>query len=184
MKILQKYQEDLKKLENRDILKIGIQIRHSDEVFDPQKKSDGPTVDDYANYFSCAKDIEKDHTVNGQEVVWVLLTDALTLRKSAINTYGEKILTWVNEPLHHVALVKDPDENLKGLQTIAGEHWLFSLTDFQVISYGSGIGRTGALMAMKSNRVYFPGGGDFHTGDCGDGRFRPIYSLMKEHAWA
>lgn len=184
VKILQKYQDDLTKLENRQILKIGIQIRHDDDVFDPEKKSPGPTVEEYKRFFDCAKEIEKDHELNGQEVIWVLLADALTLRNSAKETYGQKVLTWVDEPIHHVALTTDPDDNLKGLQTIAAEHWLFSLTDFQVYSYGSGIGRTAALITMKSNRVYFPGWGEFQPGTCGDGRFRPIYDLMKEWAWA
>lgn len=48
----------------------------------------------------------------------------------------------------------DPDSKRKAFMAAAGELWLFSLTEFHVISRLSGYGRVGAFWSKQPNSVY------------------------------
>ena len=59
---------------------------------------------------------------------------------------------------------------LEGMRTAIGEHYAFGLTDFQVISYASGFGRTAAFRSTRTNFSMFTVGVPSHQAGGGAAR--------------
>jgi hypothetical protein len=83
-------------LKSNDILKISINIRVGDPVFDPEYDQRTTKLDIYEPYFICASNIESFARLPNQRVIWYLTSDSLRLRQLAKQKYGEKVLTEEN----------------------------------------------------------------------------------------
>jgi hypothetical protein len=92
-------------IKDKNIIKIGIQIRAGDEHIGNGDQLKLSSDYYYQNFFSCAEIIERDvikhSNPTGKEVKWFLISDSLSLKKDAKRIYGDKLLTdTVNEPAH------------------------------------------------------------------------------------
>ena len=72
---------------------------------------------------------------NVQQVVWFLVSDSRRVRREAVETYGDKVLTKLDDiELQHIGDAGGYQADQKGFMAAAGEMWLFSLCDYHVIS--------------------------------------------------
>lgn len=139
-------------------LKIGIQIRFNDTVL--TKDMPGPALlHQKLHMFACAQEIENDRRTPGQKVIWYLISDSVALRRAAREKYGDKVLTDDRmRPAHldcEINGQKCDAESVKYvLRSAVAEMLLFSLTDYQVITFGSGFGRAGAFLSPHWRRIY------------------------------
>ncbi len=120
-------------LEHRGkILKIGIHLRVGDRVL--RGETLGNQVRSYEGIFECAHQIEAFVLKKGEysRAVWYLISDSKEFRRHALEKYGSaKILTTIPSHLSHTGHVNPP---MHTLHAAAAEWWLYSLTDYRVIS--------------------------------------------------
>ena len=70
-----------------------------------------------------------------QQVVWFVVSDSRRVRREAVETYGDKVLTKLDDiELQHIGDAGGYKANQKGFMAAAGEMWLFSLCDYHVVS--------------------------------------------------
>ena len=136
-------------------LVISIQIRVGDEVMKGNAEVDLEKVE-AAGFFSCARHIEEEHRLPGQEVLWFVISDDPVVRAYAVSQYGSKVVTQVNATVQHAANNSlpppDPDHALsvQGMRTAIAEHWAFGMGDFHIITKKSGFGRTAAFRSKRT----------------------------------
>lgn len=144
------------------LLSIGIQVRFGDDVIkqDWRGVTASQTVSRAGAYFNCASQLEHKFKTPGQKVVWYLNSDSRELRRAAKEVYGNKLLTDTeSSSVHSDCSFMDPSTCNKRSMDLAMQHAIgsmltFSLTDFQVITHGSGFGRIPAWMTGKWNNLY------------------------------
>mmetsp|Transcript_12281 Transcript_12281/g.21751 ORF Transcript_12281/g.21751 Transcript_12281/m.21751 type:complete len:416 (-) Transcript_12281:21-1268(-) len=155
---------------NEHALKIGIHIRVGDSVFQGHVVRD---LNPYEKYFQCAIQLERAHATPGQPVVWFLMSDSLHVRQLAHARYGNKVLTDIYNASFHMNCphTGDCDQVSSSWKTAAllqasAQLWASSLTDFQVLTPGSGFGRLGAWLASNPYGLH-----EMHEGrtNCGAG---------------
>ena len=136
-------------------LKIGIQIRLGDGylrggILKSQMHAKA-TMEVVQHFFECATQLETAFRHGQQQVVWLLLADSLEIRVIANATYGEKVLVKIDKP-SHVAGLKGQEQD-QAMIAAAGEHWLFGMADYHVISSIGGFGRSAAMRsyALKTH---------------------------------
>lgn len=139
-----------------DSMKIGIQVRLGDGylkggVFEEQRHANA-TLDAVQHFFECAEQLQATFGQPWQKVVWLLLSDSLDIRSLTKTSYGAKVLVKLDEP-SHVAGMSGHEQN-QAMIAAAGEHWLFGLADYHVISSIGGFGRSAALRSQTWNTVY------------------------------
>jgi hypothetical protein len=139
-----------------DSMKIGIQVRLGDGylrggVFEEQKHAEASLLA-VQHFFECAEQLQSAFRQPGQDVVWLLISDSLDIRSLSKTAYGDKLLVKLDEP-SHVAGMTGHEQN-QAMIAAAGEHWLFGLADYHVISSIGGFGRSAALRAQTWNTVY------------------------------
>ncbi len=139
-----------------DSMKIGIQVRLGDGylkggVFEEQKHAEASLLA-VQHFFKCAEQLQSAFRQPGQDVVWLLISDSLDIRSLSKTAYGDKLLVKLDEP-SHVAGMTGHEQN-QAMIAAAGEHWLFGLADYHVISSIGGFGRSAALRAQTWNTVY------------------------------
>lgn len=139
-------------------VKIGIQVRTGDSHFND--KPDFATVQLFRPFFLCAERITNMvlSINNATSVLWYLISDSQSLKRSAVATYGQKvqIVTNVNDTVIHVGQLKgNASERMSkgrvGMQHIVAELLSFAMCDFFVVSDHSGVGKLGAW--LSSNRT-------------------------------
>lgn len=87
-----------------------------------------------------------------------MLSDSVQVRRKLKEAHGTKVVT-TTDKIEHTASGIDTDvldgnlTSLQGFQAAVWEHWLFSMTDFQIITHYSGFGRTAAFRSLP--RVVF-----------------------------
>jgi hypothetical protein len=143
-------------LSNHNALKIGIQIRAGDKIL-VHKRRDNTTLELYDAFFDCATQLEAlGRTSPKQRVVYYLITDSMKLRRLAKEALAPKLLTSLDVYLQHSRVQRGvPDDELRqGFVSAAAEIWLFSLTNYQIITLHSGFGRLGAYMSGRFHQVY------------------------------
>eukprot|EP00884_Botryococcus_braunii_P023637 jgi/Botrbrau1/9958/Bobra.0012s0053.1 len=190
--VLEMYRHDMKVLTDPVILKIGIQVRCGDHVFHENATHVGSSLlPRFLPMFQCAEDIEKTKLIPGQRSKWVLISDSLDLRLAAIERFGDKIVTWTGtKPMHtshDVSHSSDYNHSVAILQNIVGEHWVFGLTDYQIITEYSGVGRTAALRSLKSTTIYSFNAYEsrnYSPGGCGDNKFKPVFNVLEDYSKA
>lgn len=88
-----------------------------------------------------------------------MLSDSVQVRRRLKDAHGAKVLTTI-EIVEHSASGVDTDvlegnlTSLQGFQAAVWEHWLFSMTDFQIITHHSGFGRTAAFRSLPRVTFY------------------------------
>lgn len=149
----------LQRFQSKNTLRIGIQIRAGDwYLFTNGQHTVALTQ--FNGYFSCAEQIEKfARTSPDQEVIWYLMTDSVSLRQSAVDKYGTKVVTSLSGKIEHSskeASVCKTDCTVSddGFFTAAAEWWLFGACDYHVISKHSGYGRSAGMRARRLNSIY------------------------------
>ena len=125
-------------------LTIGIQIRTGDGAFDESGDAvnDFGLLERYMHFFECALEVENNNKLPNVPVQWLLMTDSVLLRQTARRVYGSKIR--LGTRLHPVHSSKHDMDALHGF---LAEHRLLSLSDFLIITYESGVGRTAAFLS-------------------------------------
>lgn len=152
-------------LQDLDTLKIGIQIRVGDQVFNhgEQPKLDSEVLQQGADWFQCAEALEKAFQTPGQRVLWFLNSDSQQLRKAAKAKYGQKLVVDDMLEMIHPDCFQNTKDGTHACQQaqmdLAFQHSLgamltFSLADYHVISSNSGFGRMGAWLSGKWNNIY------------------------------
>ncbi len=148
--------KEIEAMEDSRYIKIGIHIRTSDPTMANQELR-WPSHDEaerelanYRAYFSCALEIEeKISRASKKEILWLILSDSMLLRKSAVVVHGKKILTKIEDgrPPRHVRSSQGGG-GADAMSLSAGEHWLFSLADYHIFGFG-GFGKSAALSSNK-----------------------------------
>jgi hypothetical protein len=173
-------------LENQQALKIGIQIRLGDASFASQH---APVSNFqmlvWEKFSTCAEQIQLLRSVPGQDVVWYIISDSLQVRRYASSVHGDKILAPIST-INHVSANQTLDHSVKSLETVVAEHWLFGMTDYQIITTRSGLGRSAALRTMKSGTIYSlePHILDGNKTQCGEQDFRSVYLVSQDYSMA
>ena len=140
-------------------LKIGVQIRTGD-LANLGDSTNRTNAELYHAFFDCAQEIEDSRRKPGQRVLWYFLSDSLSLRRAVTAKYGGKVLVKTSgiDTSHSAKETRRQGSGPVSLVTyrsIAGEHWLYSMTDFQVVSFDSGIGRSAAFLGQhEMNTIY------------------------------
>lgn len=141
------------------VLRIGIQIRtssYSDAAFfDKEKAAEQLHMSFWDAWFECAQQIEDDNVVANRQVLWYLLSDSQPLREFAKEKFGDKLLVTI--PGTGMALGHSTwgaDDPYQSFISAAGENWLFGMTDYQVVTGASYVGKVGALRSMGWHNLY------------------------------
>jgi hypothetical protein len=149
-------------LQSIDVLKISINIRVGDSVFDPNNDAN-TALSTFESYFSCASTIESFARLPNQRVIWYVTSDSLHLRQLVKQRYGEKILT--QEKLQYVhGDCGDSNSKRHGnctkqsqdfsIQMSVGQIYAMSMCDYHVVSVVSGFGRFATLLSHFWHNVY------------------------------
>ena len=149
-------------LDSPTTLKIVINVRVGDHVFDPANDA-STTLERYESYFKCAESIESFARSPGQRIIWYVTSDSLKVRQLAKKRYGEKVLT--QDTLSYVhGDCGDSSAKRHGnctrnsqdfsIQLAAGQLWAMSLCDYYVIPHGSGFGRLAAWLSGPWHNIY------------------------------
>ena len=157
--VLSMFPHEMSALSDQFALKIGVQIRTGD-LANLQDSTNRTAIAIFSAFFDCALEIESTRKQQGQRVVWYFISDSLPLRTAVAQKYAGKVLV-KTDGIDTTHSAKETHRQGQGLvsamtyQSIAGEHWFFSMTDYQVISFDSGIGRSAAFLGQHSrNTIY------------------------------
>ncbi|CAG8445246.1 5053_t:CDS:2 [Funneliformis mosseae] len=118
------------------IFTVGIQIKSQNGL---------TSLQDYKYYFDCADQLTQTYAAPHQKVIYYVVTDSVKLREEAV------------EELEHVVVSGLPiDSNFDNLDNLDSannaliENWIFSKTDYRVISPGD----YGKLAAFHSKQLH------------------------------
>lgn len=158
--VQQMFAAQLEVLRDPAALKVGIQIRTGDSVLLGRYTGHADMIRSYGAFFDCADQIAGfARQPHQQQVVWFLITDSVELRRQAAARFGERLLTNMEIPVGHVVLKgrfrpPDLDAARDRFLAAAGEMWLFTFTDYHVISLASGFGRVAAQWGGRDGVTY------------------------------
>ena len=149
-------------LQTTDALKININIRVGDSVFDPAF-DDTTTLPPFEHFFDCALQVESFARLPNQKVIWYFTSDSLRLRQLVKQKYGEKVLTEENLRYVH-GDCGDSDAKRYGnctreshdfsIRMAAGQMYAMSMCDYHVVSLVSGFGRFATVLSDFWHNVY------------------------------
>ncbi|KAK9840560.1 hypothetical protein WJX81_001282 [Elliptochloris bilobata] len=96
--VLRIFERELAVMRDTSTLKIAIQIRTGDEAMlardmDDSEGALSKLLWQHRAYFMCAHQIQMERAVNGQKVVWLLVTDNEQLRHAAALRFPDLVLT-------------------------------------------------------------------------------------------
>lgn len=148
---------ELGMLKEKNVLKIGIQIRAGDSYL--MNNHHTADLNHFMGHFACAQQIEDFARGENQRVIWYLVSDSMPLRTAAKEKFGDKLVTSVGSKIEHSAKEASVcKENCTtsdaGIMAAAAEWWLFGACDYHVISVYSGYGRSGAMRSLRRNSIY------------------------------
>ena len=174
-------------LQTTDALKININIRVGDSVFDPAF-DDTTTLPPFEPFFDCASQIESFARLPNQKVIWYFTSDSLRLRQLIKQKYGEKVLTEENLRYVH-GDCGDSDAKRYGnctreahdfsIRMAAGQIYAMSMCDYHVVSLMSGFGRFATVLSHFWHNVYL-----VHNNNrsCGPSNFDSLESVITDGA--
>jgi hypothetical protein len=128
-------------LQDANTLKIGIQIRVGDHVFNKgeQNKSDSEVLKHWTEWFQCAETHEKAYSVPGRKVLWFLNSDSKQLRKAAKAHYSKKLITDDSLHMMHPDCSQNTKDGPAACQqehmSIAFQHSLGAMLTFSLADY-------------------------------------------------
>lgn len=142
-----------------DMFKVGIQMRLGDYFLagpNPGRsrhhRNAEPVLASVQHFLDCAEQLEATYKLPGQEAVWFVISDSVDLRRLALEKYGSKVMTRVMQPSHILAASESEKRNTM-FETV-GEHWLFGMADYNVVSHMGSFGKTGALRKHSWHNIY------------------------------
>lgn len=142
-----------------DAFKIGIQMRLGDyfvtgraALRSEHHRNAEPVLTSVQHFLDCAEQIEATYKLPEQQVVWFVISDSIDLRHLVQAQYGSKVLTRVIQPAHIFA--SEDHDKRRALIEAVGEHWLFGLADYHVVSNMGSFGKTGALRRHTWNSIF------------------------------
>ena len=158
-----------------DVLRIGIQIRVGDFVFNAPGKAQALQLKDYMAYFDCAREIENHkRTVKTSKVLWYLVSDSQRLKELALDEFGPDLLVTSTEPSRHVLCVKDGltdcnerDDMADSLAAAAADMMGLAETDYIILTHKSGFGKVAAWLNMRWHNVWWLAPGEPKPSVCG-----------------
>ncbi|KAG5189463.1 hypothetical protein JKP88DRAFT_301886 [Tribonema minus] len=158
--------QEVERLSSTDdtVLKIAVQIRMGDSVFDPerdQKRAEN-TLKASEGFVECAKQIAASRrSPKTSKVLWYVASDSEFLRAHLLSEYGaDTIVTNSAKSIHtdcsHImAGTNCTDDALaSALVSAAGTILAMSMTDYQVVTQKSGFGRVAAWLSLRWHSVY------------------------------
>lgn len=158
--IMESIKPELALLKRSNTISIGLHIRIGDHVLHGDD-SNTLDIEKYRNFFSCAQQIEDAMIEEGSDradVIWLLLSDSRVLRREAIKTFGAKLRTRLDSKIEHSFGHQYTNSrahaSIEGFLEAIGEHWLFGLTDKQVVDKDSGYGQTAAYRTFRRGSVF------------------------------
>lgn len=136
------------------LLKVGIQARLGDSNLR------GGTEGAYAeaslpsvqHFFDCAQHLLQTFHQPEQGTVIFLVSDSLDVRLQARDVYGELLMTKLDEPGH--TQLTTGEHQRQAMIHAAGEHWLFGMADYHVISSVGNFGKSAALRSRQWHSIY------------------------------
>ncbi|GAA5955697.1 hypothetical protein JCM21900_005088 [Sporobolomyces salmonicolor] len=125
---------------------IGLQIRTGDVSMYASRKDAINTVSHHAQYFACADAVARTYAHPTQKIVYYLISDSRVLEEDALRIYPDRVVvTGLKQSHVEIATGSVGWKGLKGaadgfMRTVA-ESWIFSGTDFQILTLRSGFGK-------------------------------------------
>ncbi|GAA5921224.1 hypothetical protein JCM1841_001641 [Sporobolomyces salmonicolor] len=124
---------------------IGIQIRTGDSSLLSASDDALNTVAVHKNYFTCAEQVAQTYAHPSQKVIYYLVSDSHALEEDALRTYPDKVVVTGLRQSHVEALIAGWGEAWReaadaSMRTVA-ESWIFSSTDFQILTLHSGFAK-------------------------------------------
>lgn len=147
-------------LRDENVIKIGIQIRTGDHGFSFKSSAKISDKAYYRNFFECAQSIEDSVNASQRRVVWYLISDSVSLKSSAVETYGNKLLADIEHVPMHIGINNDVNNLQSGgplaMQLAVADVLQMALCDYFVVSHDSGLGKLGVLLSHSAHfsRVY------------------------------
>lgn len=154
---------------------VGIHIRVGDHAL---HGSDVARVEEFANYFDCANEVDLAFFPEAEDVIWIVLSDSKSLRRHASEVYGDKVHILSANIVEHSfggSGNETPYASLDGFWAAVGEHWVLGVTDIQVIDNQSGFGLTAAMRTYEDNHIFVLGHGEHKQ--CQKGNGAMLYNL-------
>ncbi|KAG2445563.1 hypothetical protein HXX76_000176 [Chlamydomonas incerta] len=133
---------------------FGVQIRTDDKHMAGQDLAESYAAQ-YRYMFECAESMERAIGIlPGGPIApkWFLVSDSVVVRQQAQIWYPNKTIVYMRSKPRHVSDSATGD--MHGSRLAAAEHWVFGMTDYQVIHWWSGYGRTAAMRAMREMGVH------------------------------
>lgn len=144
------------------LLRIGIQIRVGDTVYNASAKPEDIRLQDYKSFFDCALQIQEHRrTAPTTRIVWYLLSDSHRLKQLALEEFGRDVLVTDTTPNKHVVTsINGGNPNLDNeradtLVKAAADMLSFAEMDYFVLSQKSGFGKVGAMLSNRWHNVWW-----------------------------
>ena len=133
-------------------LKIGIQIRLGDGHLNggTDVKYAEASLKGVDHFFDCAQHLASEY--GDLDAIWLLVSDSVEVRKQAKAKYGDLLMTKLDSPGHSKHTTGT--EQIQAMIYAAGEHWLFGMADYHIISNMNSFGKSGALRSRKWHSIY------------------------------
>ncbi|GAA6030181.1 hypothetical protein JCM8097_009302 [Rhodosporidiobolus ruineniae] len=135
---------------------VGLQIRTGDgNMF--FAGYDTNSAEHHSKYWTCAAQLAKRHAHPSQKILYYLVTDSKKLEESALKAFPDQVIVTGLPQSHDEILYKDKSGvevahgAAKGFLHTIAESWIFSATDFQVITYRSGFGKIPTWLRGKDH---------------------------------
>jgi len=178
---------------DKGILRVGVHVRLGDHVF--TKDSVQPEI--ALAHLDCANQLLRMHAADTHHLVY-FISDSLAVRRFAASVFNGTLITDTSDGVGHTdcrnkhnTLDSCSESGVVGVTRRAlAELYLFSMTDFHIITPDSGFGAVGAAMSLPSaQHDVFRFGSHGHTYVVGIGQKRicsvepdPVYRVSE--AWA
>ncbi|KAG2483130.1 hypothetical protein HYH03_017976 [Edaphochlamys debaryana] len=133
-------------------LVIGVQIRTNDDHMGGRDLPDD-AINGYKIMLDCAASFEQHLGRGPLNAKFFVVSDSAIVRQRAMEQwYPGKVIVYLRtKPVHINNSGKD---DLHGSRLAAAEHWLFGMTDFQIVHWWSGYGRTAAMRGMREMSIH------------------------------
>lgn len=174
-------------LRSSSMLKITINIRVGDHVFDPVA-DENTTLEPYELYFSCAESIEYFARTPNRSVIWYVTSDSLRLRQLAKRRFGNKVLTQENMHYAHGDCGHSQEKSYGGctttsqdlsIQIASGQLWAMSMCDYHVVSQHSGFGRLAGIISGRWHNIFSIDGSQ---SNCSPGSYTLLEAMATKYA--
>lgn len=141
-------------LMSSSFFKIGIQIRLGDGYLagGADTKYAEASLSDVRHFFDCAQFLEDSFKQQDQGTIWLLMSDSLKVRTQAKAIFGKQLSTKLDPPGH--SKHTSGSQQIQAMIYAAGEHWLFGMADYHVISNLNSFGKSAALRSRKWHSMY------------------------------